>query len=82
MKPQKILDELEKFLNALGIELERAVGTVRGGYCRIREDSVIVVNRKIPVEEQLTIIANAIHRNQLDYSQLRPSVKEYLERFK
>ncbi|HBY18094.1 MAG: Uncharacterized protein XD77_1064 [Marinimicrobia bacterium 46_47] len=82
MTSQKILEELEKFLNNLDIELEKAVGTVKGGYCRIREESVIVINRKIPVEEQLTIIANAIHRKNLDYSQLRPPVREFIERFK
>lgn len=82
MKPQRILDELEKFLNTLDINLEKAMGNVKGGYCRIRENSVIVINRRIPVEEQLTIIATAIHRNELDYSNLRPPVREYVDRFK
>jgi len=82
MKAQRILEELEKFLNTFNIHLEKAMGNVKGGFCRIREDSVIVINRKIPVEEQLTIIATAIHRNDLDYSGLRPPVRDYVDRFK
>jgi hypothetical protein len=82
MKPQRILEELEKFLNTFGIHLEKAMGNVKGGFCRIHEDSVIVINRRIPVEEQLTIIASAIHRHDLDYSCLKPMVREYVDRFK
>ncbi|MDD3807468.1 MAG: hypothetical protein PHE86_05480 [Candidatus Marinimicrobia bacterium] len=82
MKPQKILEELEKFLISIGINIEKAMGTVKGGFCRIREDLVIVINRKTPVEEQITVIVQAIHWNELDYSELKPSMREYIDSFK
>ncbi|CUS97762.1 hypothetical protein [Candidatus Kryptonium thompsonii] len=44
-KPETILKELEEFVKGLGITLRYERGDFEGGYCVLKEQKMIVINK-------------------------------------
>ncbi|MEA2077667.1 MAG: hypothetical protein U9O95_06575 [Candidatus Marinimicrobia bacterium] len=81
MKPKKIQELLTSFLRDKELDVVYGIGTFSGGHCVINENRVVVVNKRMPVEEQLRIFVSVILELELDYSDLKKEVKDYIERY-
>lgn len=80
-KARKIRQELENFLTDNAITLEFGTGGFYGGGCLVHSESRIVVNKNIPVEEQITIIARSIIELDLKLERLKPTSRSFVEEF-
>lgn len=56
-------------------------GAFSGGHCIINENRVVVVNKRMPIEEQIRILSSVILELKMDYSSLRKEAKDYIDRF-
>lgn len=80
-KAQKIKKELENFLTDQQIVLEYGSGGFYGGGCLVHRESRIVVNKNIPVEEQITILARSILELNLNIAQLKPVTLAFIHEY-
>lgn len=81
MKPKKILELIAKFLKENDYDVVFGTGTFSGGHCIINENCVVVVNKRMPTEEQIKVLSSVILELKLDYSSLRKEAKDYIDRF-
>ncbi len=57
------------------------IGAFSGGHCVINENRVVVVNKRMPLEEQLRVLVSVILELELDYSGERKEIRDYIERY-
>ncbi|MEA3500758.1 MAG: hypothetical protein U9R41_07070 [Candidatus Marinimicrobia bacterium] len=81
MKSKKILKELENLIKENEIDIVYGVGTFSGGYCLLNNLPVVVVNKRIPIEEKETVLVNIIISKKIDFSKSKKAVKEFINRF-
>ncbi len=81
MKPKKILKELEKLIEENEIDIVHGTGSFIGGYCLLNNLPVVVINKRIPVEEKATVLVKVINSKKIDYSKSKKAVKEFIDRF-
>ena len=81
MKPKKLQELLSAFLREQELDVVYGIGTFSGGHCVINENPVVVVNKRMPVEEQLRILVSVILDLGLHYSGLKNEAKDYIVRY-
>lgn len=81
MKPKKLQETISAFLKDQELDVVFGIGAFSGGHCVINENRVVVVNKRMPIEEQLRILVSVILELNLDYSELRKEARDYIERY-
>jgi hypothetical protein len=81
MKPKKLLETIKAFMEDRELDVVFGVGAFSGGHCIINDNQVVVVNKRMPVEEQLRVLVSVILELELDYSKERKEVRDYIERY-
>ena len=76
-----MLESIKDFMESNELDVVFGIGAFSGGHCVINENRVVVVNKRMPIEEQLKVLVIVILELELDYSQLRKDARDYIERF-
>lgn len=79
MKASVLLNELTALANAAGYRIIRDKGIFRGGSCVIRQEKVIVLNKRLPLESIIAVLARAL-ADVSDGLSVKPAVRDILER--
>ncbi len=79
MKPGLIVKDLIVAAEQLGFRVRYDTGNFRGGACTLREEGLIVLNRRHPAEVHLGVLANALRTLPVDSVYLRPAVRSALQ---
>lgn len=79
MKPERVLAELLEIARRCGIRVRRERGRFRGGYCIIGQERLIVLNRALPPEQMVCVLAEAFRCFRLDGVPMKPAVRALLE---
>jgi hypothetical protein len=81
----RLADELVEAAKRLGVEVRREkilreVGyRVRGGACRFRDKNLIILEREMPIAEQVEILAEILRERDLDTMYLSPAARRLVE---
>jgi hypothetical protein len=78
-KPETILEELEKFVRELGITLRYERGDFEGGYCVLKEQKMIVINKIANTQKRISLLAQSIVEMGIDEGLMSQTVKEIIE---
>ncbi len=80
MSDDEILEGLEKLMADVGIELRYEKGEFIGGWYRYLEKEQLLVNKRIPTDRKVEIIAKVLS-NRVDLQQVYvvPAIREVLE---
>jgi hypothetical protein len=81
MKPKKILKELENLIEENEIDIVYGTGSFTGGYCLLNNLPVVVINKRIPIEEKATVLVKVINSKKIDFTDSKKAVKEFINRF-
>jgi len=83
MRGTRLLMELESAAARLGIQVvhEKLPGT-RSGLCRLRDQHLLFVDKRLGTEEQIEVFLTALSRFPLENLQLLPRVRELLEQYR
>lgn len=79
MKPSYIVRELIRVAEGLGFRVRYDTGNFRGGSCTLREEQLILLNRRHPVEAHVAVLAEALRGQPVEGMFLRPAVRSALE---
>lgn len=79
MKYQELISELEALAAQLGLKLRYEKGDFEGGYCIVKDERMLVVNKKLSDQRKAAVLATALNEYGLDNIFIKPSVREYIE---
>lgn len=74
-----LIKELEGVALQLGIKIRYEKGDFNGGYCILKDQKVLVVNKKIFDRQKASVIARGIAEIGIDNLYIKPAVRQYIE---
>ncbi len=79
MKHEMLIQELQEVAAQLGVTIRYERGDFEGGYCILRDQKILLVNRRLFPARKASVLAMAMHEIGLEDMYLKPAVREYIE---
>ncbi len=79
MTNEQILSELEQLASNCGIVIRYEKGDFDGGYCVLKEERLIVINKRLLLARRASVLAQGLAEVGIDEMYLKPAVREYIE---
>ncbi|MDP2208200.1 MAG: hypothetical protein Q8K98_05410 [Bacteroidota bacterium] len=74
-----LIKELEDLATQLGIKIRYEKGNFEGGYCILKEQKILVVNKKLFDNRKTSVLAQGIAEIGIDDVFVKPIVRQYIE---
>lgn len=79
MTIEETLAELQIVAGDLGVRIRFEKGDFDGGYCLLREERIIVVNKKLSPNKKAGVIAQAFGELGIDNVFIKPAIRTFIE---
>ena len=79
MKHEELIAEFEQLAAQMGVEVRYEKGDFDGGYCILKSDRILLINRKLMTNKKASVFALALHTIGLDNVFVKPAVREFIE---
>ena len=79
MTHEELFEELKALASELGIKVRFENGNFDGGYCLLREERLLVLNRRFTVPKKIRTLALGLNEYGLGDIFIRPAVREAIE---
>ena len=85
MTHEELLIQLEDLAGRLNIQvqyesLKNEDPSTFGGFCRIRDQHMIIIHSKATISRKIDIFTEALRRFDIDDLYMRPALREYLKK--
>lgn len=75
----QIIGDLEEVGKQLGLDLRYEKGDFEGGYCILKNQKVVVVNKRLSDARRASSLAQALAEYGIETTYIKPNVREYIE---
>lgn len=79
MTQDQLLKELEELAEKSGIAVRFEKGDFDGGYCILKDERIIVINKRLAPPKRTSILAQALAEVGIEEIYLKPAVREFIE---
>lgn len=79
MTEEELLLEIEQAASEMGVHIRYEKGNFDGGYCILREEKIIIVNKKLSEIKRCSVIAQALGEYGIENVYMKPIVRTYVE---
>ncbi len=79
MKHDELLAEFERLAAQLGVTVRYEKGDFDGGYCILKKDRILLINRKLMPAKKVSVFARALHEIGLDNVFIKPAVRDFID---
>lgn len=79
MTQDQLLKELENLAEKSGIAIRFEKGDFDGGYCVLKDERIIVINKRLALQKRTSILAQALAEVGIEEIYLKPAVREFIE---
>jgi len=79
MKLEEMLEELHGLARQLGITIRYERGDFEGGYCVLKEQRLLLVNRRLLPTRKASVLAAALQEIGLENVYVKPVIREFIE---
>ncbi len=79
MNYPELIKELEELSRQLQIEIRYEKGDFDGGYCVLKNQKVLVVNKRLADARRASSLAQAIAEFGIETTFVKPSLRQYIE---
>lgn len=79
MTQEQILTELEHLANNCKISIRYEKGDFDGGYCVLKAERLIVINKRLAPARRASVLAHGLAEVGIDEIYLKPAIREYIE---
>jgi hypothetical protein len=79
MTVEEFFPELESLAEEMGVRIRYEKGDFDGGYCILRDERIIVVNRRLNVSRKVSVISQGLNQLGLDTVYITPVVRLCIE---
>ena len=78
---ENILEELKQLASQIGARVRFERGDFKGGYCIIKKDKIIVINKLSNLQRKVYVLASALKELGLEDIYVSPKIRELIEEF-
>jgi hypothetical protein len=78
---ESLLEELKQLASQIGAKVRFERGDFKGGYCLIKKDKIIVINKLSNLQRKVYILASALKELGLEELYVSPKIRELIEEF-
>ena len=78
---ENILEDLKRLAAQIGARVRFERGDFKGGYCIIKKDKIIVINKLSSLQRKVYVLATALKELGLDDIYVQPKIRELIEEF-
>jgi len=75
----QLIQELEELVRQRGTQLRYEKGDFEGGYCILKEQKVLVVNKRVHEMRKAAVLAQALSEIGIDGVFVKPAVRAFIE---
>ncbi len=79
MLQEQIIKELEDLAEKSSIALRYEKGDFDGGFCVLKDERIIVINKRLSVPKKASVLAQALAEVGIEEVYLKPAVREFIE---
>ena len=79
MNKDKLYNEFEDLAVKLGMRIIKGKGDFKGGACILKDEKIIVVNERKPIEQKLKILASCFNKIDLEGVYIVPALRILIE---
>ena len=79
MTDQQKYEELKFLAEQMGLGVRSEIGDFDGGICTVKEQRIILLNRRHPLARRINIMARALHKAGLDTVFVKPAVRSLID---
>lgn len=79
MNYPQLIRELEELAAHLGLNVRYEKGDFEGGYCILKDEKVLVVNKKLHDMRKASILAQALAQYGIETTFIKPGLRSYIE---
>lgn len=76
---ERLLQELRQIALEMGAKVRYERGDFKGGYCILKEDRTIVINKLSTLQRKVIILTNALQELGINDKYLTPRIREIIE---
>jgi hypothetical protein len=81
MKPEKLVQILTDTLRKTGYKVRTEEGNFRGGSCIFAADRLVILNRRMSMEERADLLGRVLAGESLDGIFVVPEVRAFIEKY-
>lgn len=79
VKDKTLVRVMERIVTGQGVEVRWEKGAFQGGRCTLDGQEIIILNRRLPIETHLRVLARAVRPEALDATSLRPAIRTAMQ---
>lgn len=79
MNKEAMLEELRETCEHLGYQVRYEKGDFGGGHCILKEQRLLVVNKRFTIERKISTIARALGELGVDAIYVKPAIRELID---
>ena len=79
MKQEQLMQELHDLAGLLNVRVRYEKGDFEGGYCILKEERVLLVNKRLLPPRRASVLATALHEIGLENVFVKPALRAYVE---
>ena len=79
MKHDEIIQELHDIARQLGVTIRYEKGDFEGGYCILKAQRILLVNKKLMPNRKASVLASAMQEIGMENIFLKPALRAYIE---
>lgn len=75
----QLVGELEELARQTGVQLRYEKGDFEGGYCVVKNQKILVVNKRLTDARKASSLAQALAEYGVDTIFVKPAIRSYIE---
>jgi hypothetical protein len=79
MTVEETLSELEIVAHDMGVNIRYEKGDFDGGYCLLRDERIIVVNKKLNSNRKAAVLSQAFGELGIENIYIKPAIRLFIE---
>ncbi|HET9137327.1 MAG TPA: hypothetical protein VFO76_11875 [Candidatus Kapabacteria bacterium] len=79
MTSEELLEELKALAAEMGLKVRFENGNFEGGYCLLRDQNLLVINRRTSVPRKIRTLSIGLHEFGLENVFVSPALREAIE---
>ena len=79
MKNEDLIQELQQAAQQLGVMIRYEKGDFDGGYCILKDQKILLVNKRLMPGRRASVLAVALQEIRMDQLFLKHAVRAYIE---
>jgi len=79
VKQEELIEELQSAAQQLGVTVRYEKGDFEGGYCILREQKMLLINKRLIPARRASVLALALREIGMENVFLRPALRAYID---